>query len=619
MCTDVLISAEGICCEGGSSGVEDDIVSDVDDDDEPSEEETEEEEEEADEVVVTTLAPETPDVTPCPVCTGGLTVDESTSAGGGNTCADLLIDAQSVDVSSQQCTAMQRAESLCCPPPLDNPCPICTEGLTVDETTALGGGGKTCGDLINDAKNVDESDNECDQMKSVQGTCCPVVAENPCLVCSSTNGLTVDGTTEVSKGVTCNDIIDESKSIESDSTACLVIKDAENTCCPVIENNTAPVENPCQVCSGSNVTDVDEGAIVADGMTCGELLAEALLIDANENEAQCSQMKEAGVSACCPGEIVNPCSVCPDGITADDTVLPTAVEGITCVEFVAEAMTLDADSAACTLIKDAESTCCPPKSPTLSPIADPCVVCGEGITVDESIAVGAGKTCGDLLIDAPLLQATDPDCALMQDSELTCCPTAAENPCPVCVDGITVEETVGIGVGKTCGDLLVDAMNTEESSDTCTTMKTLEETCCPASVPTASPVSASTSAPSTTNSTDDATTSAAPSVSTDVSTSSSAPTTTVGGLDDTSTKAPTSAADVPITPSPTMKWITPEPTTGSPIAASSDPVPEPAFTEPEPVEAPDSGGSTTSLSGSGFVSCFMLTTIVSFVHFMAVV
>lgn len=159
-----------------------------------------------------------------------------------------------------------------------------------------------------------------------------------------------------------------------------------------------------------------------------------------------------------------------------------------------------------------------------------------------------------------------------------------------------VEETVGIGVGKTCGDLLVDAVNTEESSDTCTTMKTLEDTCCPASVPTASPVG--TLAPSTVNTT--APVSSAPSVSTDVSTSSSVPT-AVGGLDDTSTRAPTSASN------------TPEPTTGSP----KDPVSEPAFTEPEPVEAPDSGGST-SLTGSSFVS-FMLTTIVSFAYFMAVV
>ena len=53
----------------------------------------------------------------------------------------------------------------------------------------------------------------------------------------------------------------------------------------------------------------------------------------------------------------------------------------------------------------------------------------------------------------------------------------AENPCDVCAGGLTADESVEIGSGKTCGDLLVDALNTEQDSDTYRIMKTLKSYC----------------------------------------------------------------------------------------------------------------------------------------------
>jgi len=161
-----------ICCDGGGEVID------------PEEEEATTEEGEIDEEEVveegeedTELTPEIPDVTPCPVCTGGLTVDGSTGAGGGNTCDDLLADAQQVDESSDECTAMKEAESRCCPPPPQNPCSVCSGGLTVDESVGLGGG-RTCGGLLIDASNTEEDSDVCTQMKSVEETCCPALVEN---------------------------------------------------------------------------------------------------------------------------------------------------------------------------------------------------------------------------------------------------------------------------------------------------------------------------------------------------------------------------------------------------------------------------------------------------------
>ena len=114
---------------------------------------------------------------PCTVCSGGITVDGSVSAGGGNTCDDLLADAQQVADGSEECNAMKSAESRCCPPPPENPCTVCSGGLTVDGSVSLGGG-LTCGGMIIDAANTDEVSDACTQMKNVESICCPVTAEN---------------------------------------------------------------------------------------------------------------------------------------------------------------------------------------------------------------------------------------------------------------------------------------------------------------------------------------------------------------------------------------------------------------------------------------------------------
>ena len=55
------------------------------------------------------------------------------------------------------------------------PCSVCAYGLTVDPSTPVGGGGKTCADLLVDAAAVDETSQECMAMMAAIPTCCPDV------------------------------------------------------------------------------------------------------------------------------------------------------------------------------------------------------------------------------------------------------------------------------------------------------------------------------------------------------------------------------------------------------------------------------------------------------------
>ena len=272
----------------------------------------------------------------------------------------------------------------------------------------------------------------------------------------------------------------ESLLIETSTTACSLLKDSEAVCCPA-------VVDPCTVCA--NGITADDTATLSDGSSCAAAVENALLVESTT--AACIVNKEAEAT-CCPPDVVNPCLVCPGGIKVDNTTTPS--EGVSCEEVVAEAKLIETNSLVCPVMKAAEATCCPA-------VLNPCSVCASGITAVGTTVVGNGKTCADVLIDAPLLEANTIACALMKDAELSCCPVPAVNPCDVCAGVITVEATTNIGLGKTCGDLLADALNVESVSDKCVNLKSLEATCCPA-VPTIAPsTSPITNAPTVGNTT----------------------------------------------------------------------------------------------------------------------
>lgn len=215
----------------------------------------------------------------------------------------------------------------------------------------------------------------------------------------------------------------------------------------------------------------------------------------------CQQMKLAEL-VCCPAGPADPCLVC----AAEGGVLPEkadiVISGKTCSELVIDALLVETSSAICPQLQTIEGVCCPTLSPSTSPTTstptttaptvnvtafESCPICPTGITASEGTQIGTdGRSCGTLLADANVTAASSTACKLMQDTQLTCCPTPATIPCPVCTDGITVPNTTAVGTqGKTCSTMLIDILNTEADSDTC---KNIEEVagpvCCPTNVTT---------------------------------------------------------------------------------------------------------------------------------------
>jgi len=405
-------------------------------------------------------------------------------------------------------------------------------------------GGVTCEAIQEEALSVDVESVSCTAIKNAEATCCPPVVD-PCTVCPT--GVTADATT-LSAGVSCANIVAEALLIETSTTACSLLKDSEAVCCPA-------VVDPCAVCV--NGITADDTVTLSDGTSCAAAVENALLVESTT--AACIVNKEAEAT-CCPPDVVNPCLVCPGGIKVDNTTTPS--EGVSCEEVVAEAKLIETDSTVCPVMKAAEATCCPA-------VLNPCSVCASGITAVGTTVVGNGKTCADVLVDAPLLEANTIACALMKDAELSCCPVPAVNPCDVCAGGITVEATTNIGLGKTCGDLLADALNVESVSDKCVNLKSLEATCCPA-VPTIAP-STSPAVSSILPTIGNATIVTSMPVASSTIETTSAPSIGSSSIAAATTTPPTQAGvpTVPITSAP-VKSLVVERVTSSPVANSTD-------------------------------------------------
>lgn len=477
-----------------------------------------------------------------------------------------------------------------------------------------------------------------------------------CLFCI--NATIVDPTLEVAGGETCASLSEAAASLEADEFLCAdVALAAQVDCCPSFFNVTTvdlgSVINPtfnettttisCSICA--NGLTVSDNTVIpfaeANGSTCAETLALALNI--LDSSTMCTAMKDAE-SICCPESSLNPCQVCVEsgGITVDGAtpIFDGAMK--TCADVVVDALTVEEGSDVCTQMKVSEVTCCSESilnttttttgngtessssvAPTISPSLNgtmvsttatdnnnettttnitTCQVCIDGITAGtKNIVIGNGKTCGDLISDAAITDASDVGCSMMQDAQLTCCPTPAQVPCDVCPNGgITVMEDTAITVAKTCGDLMVDALNTEEESDICSGMKAVAEPiCCPANTtaPTTAPeMNSTTVVPSSA-------TTLAPSSTADVTESLAPSTTATSSSTESSASSSTTTSPTVLsvtTPSPSLMATSTTdalPTSLAPTAAGL----EPTDKEPLAFETQGSGGEAPpSSSSSGF-------------------
>jgi hypothetical protein len=458
-------------------------------------------------------------------------VDPTLEVGGGETCATLSDAASSLEADEFLCTDVALAAQIDCCPTFNM--------TTVDE-----------GSIINPTFNETSEDD---------GSTTNTTSSTACSLCA--NGLTVSENTVIpyaeANGSTCAETLAYAQNIVASSDICTTMKNAEAVCCP------EPSSDPCQVCV-DGIT-VDGSTPIFDGAvkTCGDVTMDALIVESSSDV--CTQMKLAE-TVCCSESVVN-ATEAPSSAIANETAS------------LAPSITPSLNSTSVST-NETEAT-----------NMTTCEVCLDGITAgNENIVIGEGKTCGDLIADALLTDANDVGCSMMQDAQLTCCPTPAEVPCDVCPDGgITVDEGTAITVAKTCGDLMVDALNTELESDICSGMKAVAEPiCCPTNTTaptmtpemnstTVSPSLATTVAPSTAEDAN-VTESLAPSTSTTTTVTSTSPESS------SSTNAPTVLSGT--TPSPSLVATSTEEEEDEEEATS----PSPTSLAPSSATAVEEGG-----------------------------
>ncbi len=407
-------------------------------------------------------------VNPCIICPGGVT-----AAGGegyvpeydGNdaTCAELVAGATLFESGSDACALWDIDIEYCCPTP-DDACIVCpngpTTGLDDYPPYAASGDTRTCADLIAEAKEYESGTEDCGLAEFHEVGCCYTEPVNPCIICPGgvAASLGDDYVPEYEGNTaTCADLIAGGMTFESGSDACALWEFVVGYCCP----SDALPENTCIICSDGPSTGLDDYppyAASGDSRTCADLIDEAKEYESGTEDCGYAEL---GEYACCFSEPVNPCIICPGGVTAslgDDYVPEYEGNTATCAGLVAGAMSFESGSDACEFAYDIDiAYCCPPEPPTPSPVVD---------TITSTTTTSSTSVAGD--------------------------------PCIICPGGATAGyddvQPGGAGETKTCKEMLDGMANLTviAGSDLCESLSEIEALCCPV-VPSKSPTSSNTS------------------------------------------------------------------------------------------------------------------------------
>ena len=234
---------------------------------------------------------------PCPFCEGGITGwDGGAIPGASFTCDDVAKYAVTIEGSSEACSGVKEVEAACCPTPADDPCSLCSEGVTAGDDFVIDGedGPITCADAIKYAIDFEEASETCAGIKDVEALCCPTPAQNPCTLCAG--GITAEEGFVLfgADGLTCRAFAERVATADASSEACADSQYAEVFCCP------APARRPCPVCAATGLTAAAGTPLSpdTDGATCGDLVRYAPGLE--EASDLCATFREEAQRHCCP-------------------------------------------------------------------------------------------------------------------------------------------------------------------------------------------------------------------------------------------------------------------------------------------------------------------------------
>ncbi|KAL3823888.1 hypothetical protein ACHAXA_005470 [Cyclostephanos tholiformis] len=256
-------------------------------------------------------------------------------------------------------------------------------------------------------------------------------------------------------------------------------------------------ENPCIVCPDGVTADEGEDykpyASSGDFTTCAEFIEAYELIDSGS--PKCGMADLVVGTFCCYTPPENPCTICPNGVTADegDDYVPYADDGdtMTCAQYIELAAWYESGSYVCGYFEIDELSCCPTEP------EDACIICPNGATVGDDFvpydASNSTTTCIDLIDGAMLFETESSFCGGQGEMvERHCCPsggsfeattTTADNPCIICPDGATADDDFApyrdSGNPMTCNQLINAAESYEADSEWCESREVDAAYCCP--------------------------------------------------------------------------------------------------------------------------------------------
>ena len=120
------------------------------------------------------------------------------------------------------------------------------------------------------------------------------------------------------------------------------------------------VVNPCIICPDGITAGDDFSPYADDGdlRTCADFIDEAKLYETGSDDCGWFELEEL---SCCYAIPDNPCNICPDGATTgDDYVSEYAGNSITCLELINSSLDFESGSDACGLFDKDAAFCCPP-------------------------------------------------------------------------------------------------------------------------------------------------------------------------------------------------------------------------------------------------------------------
>jgi hypothetical protein len=193
---------------------------------------------------------------------------------------------------------------------------------------------------------------------------------------------------------------------------------------------------------------------------------------------------------------VNPCIICPNGVTAaggkNYAPFPHIGDFTTCAEYIDAYKFVDAGFADCGMSDLVEQLCC------YNEPENPCIICPNGITAagGENYVPSAdtgGLTCVQLVEIARIFESGSYICGDAEIQAYPCCPNEPEDPCIICPNGATAGNdfipNAEEGGTLSCSDLIEVASYFETGSSFCGVQGEIHESLCcsTASIPVPTP------------------------------------------------------------------------------------------------------------------------------------